>query len=95
MTESTKLDRDLALTEISMQSASLAETLRNVILESARRFVEKYPGTGLSEDEMVREFRRQLEKHGITVQPLAAAHADATDARPIDGGGKSPDGSER
>jgi hypothetical protein len=46
---STELDRDLAMTEISLQCAALAKTVRDTVGSCAERIVTHYPSCGLTE----------------------------------------------
>ena len=86
MIQRTKLDGDLVLTEISMQSASLAEGLRSVVLESSRKLARQYPDAGWSEDAIVSEFESQLERHGVI---LKGQQADGTDVENLGSPGDS------
>jgi len=57
---SMELDRDLAMTEISLQCAVLAATVRDTIDQCATRIVTLYPACGLTEQQIEDELYRGL-----------------------------------
>jgi len=73
----TDLDKDLALTEISLQAASLEASVRQVIAESAKRILSEYPGAGLSEREIICEFENVLSCRGLKLEPYDPTSDDA------------------
>lgn len=87
MAPSTNLDLDLALTEISIQSASIAKGLRDVILENSKRISMQYPQAGLGEEEIAGEFASQLEKRGITLSQQGIEKNESANRTHADGSG--------
>ncbi len=77
------LDRDLALTEISLQAASLAESVRGAVAENARRIVAQYPGSGLTEAEVVAEFHRLIGAGGRRFGGVFGSPSEADERLPL------------
>jgi hypothetical protein len=87
----TDLDKDLALTEISLQAASLEASVRKVVAESASRILSQYPGAGLSERDIEREFERVLLARGLRLEPNdTTSSAEQISVSADDGHGTQP-----
>jgi len=76
MTFRKPLDRDLALTEISLQAASLAASVRRTVAESARRIASAYPSSGLKEEDITSQFERLLALRGTRLTEAADGKSD-------------------